>query len=187
MLLPVEEFAINSHVQSALQHLPFEVMYGYQLDFTIPAGGCSNISAVDKCFDQLKEARMDTKAALQRSKEEIAEDGKLPREFKIGDKVWLNADKVQVHQASRKLGPRQLSPYEITEKLGNRDYWLKLPAALKIHDVFHIDRLALWRRSKVNGELLSPPTLVEIDHEEEFEVEDIIDSHLFCRQLQYLF
>lgn len=72
----------------------------------------------------------------------MARDSKPLREFKVGDKVWLNADKVQVYQASRKLGPKQLGPYEITEKLGDRDYRLKLPAALKIHDIFHVDRLA---------------------------------------------
>lgn len=55
-LLLVGEFAINSCVQSALQHLPFEVMYGYQPDFTIPAEGHSNIPAVDKRLDQLKKA-----------------------------------------------------------------------------------------------------------------------------------
>lgn len=73
----------------------------------------------------------------------MAGDGKLPQEFKIGDKVWLNADKVQVCQASQKLGPKQLGPYEVMEKLGDRDYRLKLPAALKIHDVFYVDCLVL--------------------------------------------
>lgn len=87
---------------------------------------------------------------------------------------------------SRKLGPKQLSPYKITEKLSDRDYRLKLPTALKIHDVFHVDRHILWGRSKVNGELPLSPTPVEIDHEEEFEAEDIINSCLFRRQLQYL-
>lgn len=122
MLLPVEEFAINNCVQSTLQHLPFEVIYGYQPDFTIPAGGRSNIPAVDKRLDRLKEARTDAEAVLRWSKEEMAGDGKLPREFKIRNKVWLDANKVQVHQASRKLCLKQLSPYKITEKLGNRDY-----------------------------------------------------------------
>lgn len=64
MLLPVEEFTINSHVQSALQHSPFKVMYGYQPDFTIPAGGCSNIPTVDERLDRLKEAQTNTQAAL---------------------------------------------------------------------------------------------------------------------------
>lgn len=116
----------------------------------------------------------------------MAGDGKPPWEFKVGDKVWLDADKVQVHQVSRKLGPKQLSLYKITEKLSDRDYRLKLPTALKIHDIFHVDCHTLWGRSKVNGKLLLSPTPVEIDHEEEFEVEDIIDSRLFRRQLQYL-
>lgn len=97
-------------------------MYDYQSDFTIPAGGRSNIPAVDECLDRLKEARTNAKAALRWSKEEMAGDGKPPQEFKVGEKIWLNADKVQIHQASRKLGSKQLSPYEVIKKLSNRDY-----------------------------------------------------------------
>lgn len=96
-------------------------MYSCQPDFTIPAGGHSNIPAVDEYLVKLKDARTNAEAALRRSKEEMARDGKPPREFKIGDKVWFDADKVQVHQASQKLGPKQLGLYEITEKLGDRD------------------------------------------------------------------
>lgn len=87
MLLPVGEFVINSRVQSALQHSPFEVMYGYQPNFTISASGHSNILAVDERLNWLKEARTDAEAALRQSKEEMAGDGKPPHEFKIRDKV----------------------------------------------------------------------------------------------------
>lgn len=142
MLLPVGEFTINSHVQSALQHLPFEVMYGYQRNFTIPTGGRSNIPAVDECLNWPKEVGTNTEAALRQSKEKIAGDGKPLREFKVRDKVWLDANKVQVYQASQKLGSKQLSPYEIIEKLSDRDYQLELLAALKIHNIFHVDHLA---------------------------------------------
>lgn len=64
MLLLVGEFAINSCIQSALQHSPFEVMYGYQPNFTIPASGRSNIPAVNERLNRLKETRTDTEAAL---------------------------------------------------------------------------------------------------------------------------
>lgn len=84
------------------------------------------------------------------------------------------------------MGPRQLSPYEVIEKLGDRDYWLELPAALKIHNVFHVDHLAPWGGSKVNDELPPPPAPVKIDDKEEFEVDEVVNSHVFCRQLQYL-
>lgn len=74
------------------------------------------------------------------------------------------------------MGLKQLGPYEVTEKLGDSDYRLKLLAALKIHDVFHVDCLAPWGGSKVNSELPPPFAPVEINHKEEFEVEDIVDS-----------
>ena len=101
----------------------------------------------------------------------MAGDGKPPREFNVGDKVWLDADKVHIHQASRKLGPRQLGPYTVIEKLGDRDYRLDLPAALKIHNVFHVDRLSPWGGNKVNGELPPPPAPVIVEGEEEYEVD----------------
>ena len=37
-LLPTAEFVINSRLNSATGHTPFELLYGYTPDFTIPAG-----------------------------------------------------------------------------------------------------------------------------------------------------
>lgn len=97
-------------------------MYSYQPNFTILTSGHSNIPVVDECLDRPNKAWTNAEAALWWSKEEMARDGKSLQEFKVGDKVWLDTDKVQVYQASQKLGPKQLSPYEIIEKLGDRDY-----------------------------------------------------------------
>lgn len=150
-LLPVGEFVINNRFQSALQRSPFEVLYGYQPDFTIPVGGQSNMPAADTRIEQLKESLKDADAALRRSKAEIAGQEIPPREFKVGDKVWLDSENVHIHQATPKLGPRQLGPYKVLEKLGDRDYRLKLPAALKIHPVFHVNRLSPWKGNHING------------------------------------
>ena len=73
----------------------------------------------------------------------------------VGDKVWLQAKQIKIHQQSAKLGPKQLGPFEITEVLSDVDYRLKLPPALRIHDVFHIDRLSPYKGNEVNG--LEPP------------------------------
>ena len=37
-LLPTAEFVINSQLNSATGHTPFELIYGYTPDFTVPAG-----------------------------------------------------------------------------------------------------------------------------------------------------
>ena len=52
-LLSVAEFIINSYVNSSTGRSPFEMMYEYQPDFTIPVRGRSNILAVNNHIDHL--------------------------------------------------------------------------------------------------------------------------------------
>ena len=189
-LLPSAEFAINSRVSSATQQSPFELLYGYKPDFTIPVGGRSTVPAVDERLDRLREARKEADAALRLSKEQMKRDQELGTRkaytFQVGDKVWVSAKNIKVHQASDKLGPRQLGPYEVIERVGDLDYRLKLPPTLKIHDVLHVDRLSPYRGNEANGLLPPPPEPVQVDGEEEYEVEKILDSRVYRRQFQYL-
>ena len=66
------------------------------------------------------------------------------------------------------------------------DYKLSLPQSLKIHPVFHVDRLTPWGGNDINGKLPPPPEPVEVEGEEEYEVEEIVDSRFHRRKLQYL-
>lgn len=189
-LLPTAEFVLNSRVQTAHGQTPFEVLYGYRPDFTIPAGRPTQIPSLDARLSKLREARKEAEAALRMSKERMKqayEDGKRKAHtFKVGDRVWLTAKNIHIHQATPKLGPRQLGPFEVTERIGDLDYRLALPPALKLHDVFHVDRLSPWRGNEVNGRLPPPPEPVEVEGEEEYEVDRILDSRRYRNQLQYL-
>src|SRR3984885_1745268 len=109
-----------------------------------------------------------------------------PHKFVVGDKVWLQAKQIKIHQQSSKLGPKQLGPYTITEIRSDVDYKLDLPPALRIHDVFHIDCLSPYKGNEVNGLKPPPPNPVTIDGKEEYEVDHIRDSKLFGRTLKYL-
>ena len=100
------------------------------------------IPLVDKRLQHLRSLRIDAEAALCLSKEHMKEG--RPKSygasaFTVGDKVWLQAKQIKIHQQSAKLGPKQLGPFEITEVISDMDYRLALPLALKIHDVFHVD------------------------------------------------
>ena len=96
-LLPVAEFVINSRVNSSTGRSPFEMMYGYQPDFTIPVGGRSNIPAVYDRIDRLRETRKDAEAALRLSKEEMSTNSTPPHTFEVGDKVWLDTENIHIH------------------------------------------------------------------------------------------
>ena len=167
--------------------MPFELLYGYTPDFTIPAGRPTGILLVDRRLQKMCSMRINAEAVLHLSKKRMmtSTSPQSPR-FKLGDKVWLQAKQIKIHQQSAKLGPKQLGPFEVTEVLSDIDYCLALPPALRLHDVFHVDRLSPYRGNEVNGLLPPPPDPVTIDGEEEYEVDHIRDSKMFGRTLKYL-
>jgi hypothetical protein len=188
-LLPTAEFVINSRLNSATGHTPFELLYGYTPDFTIPVGRPLSIPVLDKRLQNLQVVRKDAEAALRLSKKQMQTDVEQrmkPYKFNIGDKVWLQAKQIKVHQQSAKLGPKQLGPFKVTEVRSDIDYKLALPPALWIHDVFHVDRLSPYKGNEVNGQVPPPPEPVTVEGEEEYEVDHIRDSKLFGHTLKYL-
>ena len=181
------EFVLNSQMSSATDYTPFEIVYGYTPDFTIPAGKHSSISALDDRLDNMAQIRKEAEAALRQSKacmkEEYEATKKHAHLFKIGDMVWLSTKDIKVHQPSPKLGPCQLGPFKVLEQIGDLDYKLELPHWLKVHPVFHVNRLSPWHDQGVDQPL--PPKPVEITGEEEYEVEDILDSKYAGRGIRY--
>ena len=55
------------------------------------------------------------------------------------NKVWLDAKNIQIKLPLGKLGLKKLGPFKVLAQIGNQDYKLDLPAALKVYLVFHID------------------------------------------------
>jgi transposase InsO family protein len=189
-LLPMAEFVINSREVAALHNTPFEVQYGYRPNFTVPAGRAPLFPSIDQRLEHLREARKEAEAAMRLAKERLQRDNEIRarrlHNFEPGDKVWLDAKDIKVHQKSRKLGPKRLGPFTVVKKHGDLDYELELPPSLKVHRVFHVDRLSPWKGNEVNGVNPPPPEPIEIDEEEEYEVDGVLDSRFYRRQLQYL-
>jgi hypothetical protein len=120
----------------------------------IPPGCPVSIPLVDKRLQHLCLLCIDAKAALRLSKHCMQTDKEqrlTPYKFAVGDKVWLQAKQIKVHQQSAKLGPKQLGPFTVTEVKSDVDYHLKLPPVLKIHNVFHVDCLSPYGGNEVNS------------------------------------
>ena len=96
--------------------------------------------------------------------------------WKVGNKVWLETSNLRLQYPCRKLSPKRLGPFKITQVLSPLVYRLKLPSTWKIHDTFHAGLLSPFKQTDTHGPSFSipPPTL--IGSEEEYEVETII-SH----------
>ena len=72
------------------------------------------------------------------------------------------------------------------EKVGSHAYQLELPETVRIHNVFHVSLLSLANEDPYPGQRLPPPPPIEVDGEEEYEVDEILDSKRVRGQLKYL-
>jgi len=81
-----------------------------------------------------------------------------------------------------------LGPFLINSQVGNSAYRLCLPPSMgRLHPVFNVVKLSLAPMDPIPGCRTSPPPLLEIvDGEEEWVVEDILDSQMVNRKLHYL-
>lgn len=76
-------------------------------------------------------------------------------------------------------------PFPVVERVGS-SYRLDLPSNMKIHDVFSPDKLRRAATDPLPGQILEPPEPITIHDDQEWEVEEILDSRLHYQKLQYL-
>ena len=105
--------------------------------------------------------------------------------FKVGELVWLEATNVNISR-TRKLADRRLGPFPINKVVSEVNYELGLPHTMRIHPVFHVSLLTRHQQDVIPGRTQPPPPPVIIDGDEEYEVEEILNSKMDRRQLKYL-
>ena len=70
--------------------------------------------------------------------------------------------------------------------MGNRAYKLKLPRSIKSHPVVHVSDLEPYlSEDPFPGQINPPPLPVIIEGEQEWEVEEVLDSRYRYRKLEY--
>lgn len=193
-LLPLAEFAFNNTKSDTTTVTPFFANFGYH-PRAMPDLGESDVSIetldVLPHVIELQKLHEDIHAEIIRAHTCHAEQANKKRHpdpvIKPGDKVWLKRKNIRTTRPSEKLDWKYLGPYQVLEKIGARAYKLDLPPGTTIHPVFHISLLepTTTVNKQIPGHIQEPPPPIEIDNEQEWEVEDIIDSRLLRGKLQY--
>jgi hypothetical protein len=174
--LPMAEFSYNNAIHSATGTSPFRCLYGRDPVMT-PSKVVTEVPEANNMADTLQQIWDETSTALKLAKEQMAgmEPGEVPEEFEIGEKVWLDSRNLRLKTNSPKLTDRRLGPFEVIEKLSDRAYRLQLPENLKIHNVFYVGLLSKVKEDE-SRPILREPGPLEVEGEEEYEVEEIVDS-----------
>ena len=110
--------------------------------------------------------------------------------YSIGDRVWLSSENIRTTCPTKKLDYKWLSPYTIDQVISRNVYRLKLPASFgQVHPVFSVTLLHPYDDDPITEcqecHLLLPPPVI-CNSIEEYEVEKILDSQIFCRKVEYL-
>jgi hypothetical protein len=123
----------------------------------------------------MKETLDRAKASLlaARSHQKLfADENRREVELAVGQKVLLSTINFKLaHPRTRKLLPKWVGPFNVTERIGKVAYKLDLSPNLKMHNVFHVQLLKKYRD---NGKVQPPPPPIEIDDSLEYEVERVL-------------
>uniref|UniRef100_A0A803T7I9 Gypsy retrotransposon integrase-like protein 1 n=1 Tax=Anolis carolinensis TaxID=28377 RepID=A0A803T7I9_ANOCA len=188
-LLPLSEFAYNNGVQASTKETPFFANYGFHPRFFPPVIETSEVPAAEDWLQELTAVQQLLLQQLEQAKEDYKRHADKHRqpgpEIKVGDRVFLSTRFLPSHRPCRKLDARFIGPYPVVAQLNPVTFKLQLPRSMRIHPVFH--RSLLLPADGVRPDVDRPaPVPILVDGEDEFEVQDILDSRFHRRRLQYL-
>jgi len=140
----------------------------------------------------MKDTLEEAKSALAKAKDDMARyynrcHSPAPT-FSPGDMVYLDSEDIQTTRPLKKLSHRRLGPYLVERRVGKYAYRLVLPPPMRrLHPVFNVVKLSPTPDDRIVGRRRNPPPPPElVDGEEEYIVEEILNSRMFRQKLQYL-
>ncbi len=164
-LLPMCEFAINNNHHSSIGTTPFYLNYGYHpttpLGLSLPnSSGLKTSPSAPSTSSQstgpassfLKELQaLQTSAnkclvAAQQRMKNYVDKHRKDVSYSVGQLVLLKT--TNLHLAGpKKFLPRYIGPFKILQSCGPVAYKLELPESWRVHNVFHVSNLRLYRQS----------------------------------------
>jgi len=188
--LPITEFAANNQTSETTGLSPFYGTYGldlrtsYELDVRVDNPEEAQAQLVAERLQAIHEVLRTEMAYAQARYQDNADRRRIAAPaYRIGDRVWLDARNIRTHRPCRNLDHRRLGPFAIKRIVSSHAYELELPRGIDIHPVQPVSLLDLAADDPLPGQRSPPPPPVIV---QEWFVEQILDSRVFRRQLQYL-
>ena len=186
--LPMAKFAYNNSFHSTLGCSPFYALQGADLVIQqwLIKEMDANIPAAKEWAEAMATMRANVEVQwvrAQRTQAIYANWKTKPQVFNIRDMVWLSGCNLKTWRLNKKLDFKFIGPFKVKDRVGTQVYRLELPHTIKVHPVFHVSLLEPCKGSNYPNK--HPPPEV-IGDEEEYEVEEILDSHRQRGYVQYL-
>ncbi|KAM4064780.1 reverse transcriptase (RNA-dependent DNA polymerase) [Hirsutella rhossiliensis] len=182
--LPTAQLAYNSSVTETTKLSPAYANYGYNPEaFKVTRQGPQAERAILQA-DQLRKLHEEMQQELQFVRERMSTHYNRKRLqgpiFREGDMVYLVRRNIKTKRPSNKLDFKKLGPFKVKKTISKVNYELSLPTTMRIHPIFHISLLEPAPRDA------KPQDKIEVDDDQEYEAEQILDTRRQGQQQEYL-
>ena len=128
--------------------------------------------------------RSNIEKAQQRQKAQ-ADKHRREVDFDVGDNVMVSTKRWDTGRPSKKLDHQAAGPFPIVDKVGHA-YRLRLDDGINVHPVFAPEKLRRASSSEpLPGQILDKAPPIKVNNQQEWEVDEILDSKLRWRKLHY--
>ena len=202
--LHLAEFEANSRISQSTKMTPFEATKGYlprsglELSTTpwttqpLNAQAKSDIAKANEIvhrIDQLREALRQQLEWAQALQIEQADRKRWPApEIRIGDRVMIDTRNFKSNRPNKSLDFKNIGPFTVSRIIDNgMAVEVDLPERYQMHNVFHIWLIHPFDAEPLPGQAVAepPPEVTYEDGSAEYEVEEILDSKIDKRRLDY--
>jgi len=105
-------------------------------------------------------------------------------DYKIESKMFLNERNIVTARSFKKLDDKMLNSFTNLDLI-NSSYKLELSESMHVHDVFHSDLLRSAVDNPLHGQKNEPSGSIVVNDEDEWKIDDILNSRRYRRRLQY--
>jgi hypothetical protein len=110
----------------------------------------------------------------------------LSPNYQPGDLILLDAWNWKTRCPSQKVDSKWHGPFKVLAKVSPYTYQIKLPPTIKCDNIHYISLLEPTANNPDPCQWPNPPPLVDINGEDEYFIEAILDSQIHHSNLQYL-
>jgi hypothetical protein len=183
-LLPLAQFVHNPWPSEVTKMTPFDLLMGHtpnvwqtKMTSTLPDLAWHKewlLVTRDRTQEAIKKAQ---KMVMKRN---VQQKGR--RAYKLyweGDLVWLDGKNLHTSHPTQKLAPKRYGPFKVVDIVNLVSFRLELPLQWKqkkIHPVFHTNLLLPYKEMEEHGANFPEPPPDLVEGEEEYEVEQVLDS-----------
>src|SRR5579863_5494409 len=168
--LAVATIVHNNARNSTTHYSPNQLLIGLEPELIPEQSSSGNNHLAEEQSRLLHECRVMAAHAINRTANSI---GIPETQWKVGQKVWLEAKNLPLPHGMIKLAPKHHGPFQITRVISPVAYQLKLPHQWNIHLMFHASLLTPYVETGSHRANYSRPPPDLISGEVEYEVEQI--------------